>query len=149
MDANSIMKIYRLFTTLIFSSLLGGCHLFGDYIPPDETTTVTKTDNGLCFAVPNAGDYRPATIRIRPRNTPEGTGFSRLMPALSINKGALCIADSYYSFPQNGDFIVNYSLRSPTRQRERRFVVVVFKMVNGEPHLLKPSHDEAPLLHED
>lgn len=139
------MKKNKKLMIIIFSSLLTGCHLLGDYIPPGETSTVTKTEHGLCFTVPSAGDYRPATLGIRLRDTPAATGFFREMPALAIHQGELCIPDSYYKFPSNGDFIVEYALRSPTQKRERRFVVTVFKMDNGEPHMLKPRDDEVSL----
>jgi len=140
-----MMKKYKKLIIILLSSLVVGCHLLGDYVTPGETSTVSKTDLGLCFAVPNAGDYRPATLGIRHRDTPAATGFFREMPALAIHQGELCIPDSYYKFPSNGAFIVEYALRSPTKKRERRFVVTVFKIVNGEPHMLKPRDDEVSL----
>ncbi|MGV3345752.1 putative T6SS immunity periplasmic lipoprotein [Enterobacteriaceae bacterium LUAb1] len=134
------MIIRHLLMVTVLCSL-AGCWM-GDYSPPIETTTVKRTNAGLCFKVSDPGDYRLATLRIRPRGVVKD--FFRMMPALSITDEQLCIPDSYYPFPKKGDFVVDYSLRSPSKMDKRRFMVAVFRLVDGEPYPLKPRNDEVP-----
>ncbi|MGV3346527.1 putative T6SS immunity periplasmic lipoprotein [Enterobacteriaceae bacterium LUAb1] len=135
------MNTLKILLPTLLSSLLAGCWL-EDYAPPIKTTTVKRTNAGLCFKVTNPGDYRIATLGIKVRGAEKG--FFREMPALTIKKEQLCIPDSWYHFPQNGEFIVDYSLRSPVKIDKRRFIIVVFRLINGEPYPLQPREGEAP-----
>ncbi|MGV3344334.1 putative T6SS immunity periplasmic lipoprotein [Enterobacteriaceae bacterium LUAb1] len=120
---------------------LSGCWM-GDYVPPIENTTVKRSHSGLCFNVKKLDDYKLKALRIRNRDAEKG--FFRNMPALTITEGQLCVPDSYYHFPEEGDFVVEYSLHSPGRVNRPRFMVAVFRLTGGEPFLLPPRESEVP-----
>ncbi|MGV3345749.1 putative T6SS immunity periplasmic lipoprotein [Enterobacteriaceae bacterium LUAb1] len=134
--AAMIMRNLLLVTVLCS---LAGCWM-GDYHHPSETTVVKKTNAGLCFKVNDPGDYRLATLGIKLRDDDEG--FFRKMPALSITDEQLCIPDSYYHFPKNGDYLVDYTLRSPTKVKELRYVVTALRMTDGEFQQLRLRYSE-------
>ncbi|MGV3344332.1 putative T6SS immunity periplasmic lipoprotein [Enterobacteriaceae bacterium LUAb1] len=134
------MIIRHLLPVIVLLSL-SGCWM-GDYVPPIETTTVKRTNGGLCFKVTDTGDYRLTYIGIKPRDAQ--TSFFRNMPALTITEGQLCVPDSYYHFPEEGDFVVDYSLHSPGRVNRPRFMVAVFRLTGGEPFPLPPRESEIP-----
>ncbi|MGV3346529.1 hypothetical protein ACGVWS_12575 [Enterobacteriaceae bacterium LUAb1] len=58
------MNILKIALPTLLLSLLTGCWL-GDYVPENEITTVASTPAGLCFNVPDAGDYRPYYLSIK------------------------------------------------------------------------------------
>ncbi|MGV3345751.1 putative T6SS immunity periplasmic lipoprotein [Enterobacteriaceae bacterium LUAb1] len=132
------MIIRKLLVATVLCSLVG-CWM-GDYHHPSETTVAKKTNAGLCFKVNDPGDYRLATLRIRPRDVVKD--FFVMMPALSIADGQLCIPDSYYHFPKNGDYLVDYTLRSPTKVKEQRYVVTALRMTDGEFQQLRLRYSE-------
>ncbi|MGV3346530.1 hypothetical protein ACGVWS_12580 [Enterobacteriaceae bacterium LUAb1] len=67
--------------------------------------------------------------------------FSKMLPALTIANQQICIPDTYYAFPGNGNMYVDIALESPTHINKRRFIVAKFSMIDGQPHTPK-RHDK-------
>ncbi len=126
---------------VILSFLLAGCP-WGDYVPQAQLSTVSRTDDAVCFSFPNAGDYRPAYLSVRERAASPGSGFNKKLPPLKVTANHLCIPDSYYHFPDNGDFYADVTLESPGREKEQRILIAVFRLVDGQPQMLEPEPGE-------
>ncbi|GAL58212.1 hypothetical protein EV102420_09_02450 [Pseudescherichia vulneris NBRC 102420] len=126
---------FRMFWSVVFSGIflltLTGCPGPGDRFIPHETTSVSKQGKNICFNVTDAQDYQPADIGINPRGTPAKEKDFNFSPGLTIVDGKLCIPPSFYHFPDNGRFIVEYILISKKDDEPRKFVVGV-GIKNGE-----------------
>ena len=102
---------------------LTGCPGSGDRLTPDEEATVIMMADNVCFEVQDAGDYQPADIAINPRGTPYKEQNIILAPALRVTDGKLCVPPSFYTFPDQGEFIVEYVLTSPQHPDKTRKMV--------------------------
>ncbi|HCI5429472.1 hypothetical protein EKN92_23120 [Enterobacter hormaechei] len=92
---------------------------------PHETTSVSKQGKNVCFNIKDAQDYQPVDIGINPRGIPLKEKDFNFSPELTIVDGKLCIPPSFYHFPDNGRFIVEYILISKKHDEPRKFVVGV------------------------
>lgn len=109
---------------LILSAfLLTGCPGAGDRLKADETTTVSKAGEDVCFQVSDAKGYQPSLIAINPRGTPPQKLSVTDSPNLTVKNGELCIPPGFYRFPAKGQFIVQYILEVPGEQGSQRSVV--------------------------
>jgi hypothetical protein len=122
--------------------MLTGCPGSGDQIRFDETALVSRMGEDVCFRVSDAQDYKPAIISINPRHTPSREKKFTDNPGLLILNGMLCIPPSFYRFPNEGQFIVEYVLTSVNRESEPRKVVVTLAISNGRIYNTKPSYQE-------
>ncbi|GAA3606571.1 hypothetical protein GCM10023078_37040 [Gibbsiella greigii] len=52
---------------MITSFFLAGCSSSGDRLKADETTTVSKIGEDICFQVPDVGNYPLSLIAINPQ----------------------------------------------------------------------------------
>ncbi len=133
-----MVKVYgfRMFFSVVLSGLclliLTGCPGPGDRFIPHETTSVSKQGQNICFKVSDAQDYQPDDIGINPRGTPSKEKDFNFSPNLTIADGKLCIPPSFYHFPDNGRFIVEYILTSKKHEDEPRKFVVGVGINNGE-----------------
>ncbi|WP_296407461.1 putative T6SS immunity periplasmic lipoprotein [Pluralibacter sp.] len=120
---------FGMFFPVVFSGLclviLTGCPGQGDRFIPHESTSVSKQGKNVCFNITDAQDYQPADIGINPRGTPSKEKDFDFSPELTIVDGKLCIPPSFYYFPDNGVFIVEYILISKKHDEPRKFVVGV------------------------
>jgi len=139
------MKIKKMLFFVIFSSILSGCGLLGDYTPHYEIVKVSRTHAGFCFQVKRPGDYYAHYLVIRNRDMPQMSGFNKEFPALTIYNNQLCIPDSYYQFPDSGEINVEIALRSPTKRKINRFIMSEFKIVNGVPYPFNPYDYSVPI----
>lgn len=124
----------RLFCTALFLVsiiTLTGCPGSGDRLRPDEETTAIKVGDNICFSVSDAEDYQPADIAINPRGTPSREEKITFSPALTVTDGQLCIPSSFYTFPDNGKFIVSYILVSQKHTDEPRRMVAGLEILHG------------------
>ncbi|MDR2263422.1 MAG: hypothetical protein LBE93_08200 [Enterobacter asburiae] len=120
---------FGMFWPVIISGLclviLTGCPGPGDRFIPHETTSVSKQGKNVCFNITDAQDYQPADIGINPRGTPSKEKDFNFPPEVTIVDGKLCIPPTFYHFPDNGVFIVEYRLISKKYDESRKFVVGV------------------------
>jgi len=121
---------FRIFWSIVFSGIfpfiLTGCPGPGDRFIPHETTSVSKMGKKICFKIIDAEDYQLFDIGINPRGTPPKEKDFNFSPGLKIVDGKLCIPPSFYHFPDNGRFIVEYMLISKKDNNTlRKFVVGV------------------------
>lgn len=128
MKNNSKMSCLIVLTSVF---LLAGCPGSGDRLKADETTTVSKVGENICFQVPDARNYRPSLIAINPRGTPAQKLSATDSPDLAINNGELCIPPSFYHFPENGQYVVQYILEAPNERQSPRSVVAGIKFSDG------------------
>ena len=140
-----VIMIIKILRPILLSSLLVSCGLFGEHFPQYEIVSVSKTFSGYCFQIKNSGDYYAHYISIRDRNAPERSGFNRKLPALKIENDHLCIPQTYYHFPKQGEVNVDIALRSPTKVMQRRFIMSEFKIVNGVPYPFNPYDYSVPI----
>lgn len=127
------LKLQFLSSALFLVSLvmLTGCPGTGDRLRPDEEAIVTQGGGDLCFGVPDAGDYQPANIAINPRGTEFRAREIIFSPALYVTDGLLCIPSSFYAFPDKGQFIVSYVLKSKRHKNEPRRMVAGLEILQG------------------
>ncbi len=121
---------FNLFFPVVLSGMclliLTGCPGPGDRFIPNETTSVSKQGENVCFSIADAQDYQPADIGINPRGTPSKEKDFNFSPGLAIADGKLCIPPSFYHFPDEGQFVVEYLLISKKYDdAPRKFVVGV------------------------
>lgn len=128
MKYKTISSSLLLVTSIFF---LTGCPGSGDRLKADETTTVSKVGADICFQVPKAENYHPSLIAINPRGTPAQNLSATDLPDLTIKNGKLCIPPSFYQFPNNGQYIVQYILESPDTQGSQRSVVTGIEFSDG------------------
>lgn len=127
----TINKSTRLLLVVAGLIALTGCPGQGDRLKADETTTVLKEGDNVCFVVPNARDFQPSYIVINPRETPVQERKYTFLPQLKVRDEKLCIPPSFYSFSMNGQFVVNYILKSRTQDDSPRSVVVGVEFKQG------------------
>ncbi|QKJ87263.1 hypothetical protein PMPD1_2318 [Paramixta manurensis] len=127
---------------LISSILVTGCPGIGDRLQPDETTSVSKIRDEICFLVPNSRDYQPIFIAINQRNKPSQEMTFTRKPDLHVQNGQLCLPADFYAFPEKGEFIVQYILASQKDSESRRSVVSAFEIANGRVHNLTLTRQE-------
>ncbi|MGV3346528.1 putative T6SS immunity periplasmic lipoprotein [Enterobacteriaceae bacterium LUAb1] len=137
------MNRLKIVLPVALSSLLAGCWL-GDSMPPTETTTVQRTQSGLCFRVVNAADYQIKFISVKNIEENNKVVFKKLLPSLNMTNEQFCIPDTYYLFPQNGHFCVRYRLESPAKMKAYRYVVTTFKLRKGKPYPFQPHESKVP-----
>lgn len=124
-----IMK-KRIFFILLFpcAFILAGCPGQGDRLQPDEITTVKKTGNNICFLVPDAAEYQPTIMTIGQRDKPAEKMWRGDNPALKVQNGQLCIPPALYSFPEDGQYVVRYVLKSSQQNKLVRSVVAAIEV---------------------
>ena len=125
--------------------VLTGCPGPGDRMTPDETATVSRRGDNVCFTVTNAQDYQPADIGINPRGTPSKHKDFNFSPDLTVTDGQLCIPPSFYRFPDKGQFIIEYLLTSKTHKEAPRNVVVILEINQGRFYNVTPTEREITL----
>ena len=130
------------------SALLSGlCLLVLTGCPEDlgvrfnETAKVSRESDSICFSVTDAQDYQPADIGINPRGIPSKSKHFIFSPDLVVSAGKLCVPPSFYLFPDKGQFIVEYRLRSEINNKSRK-VVVTFEINNGYVYNVTPTESE-------
>ncbi|WP_260471567.1 putative T6SS immunity periplasmic lipoprotein [Enterobacter hormaechei] len=120
-----LVSVGLLFFSGLCLVILTGCPGPGDRFIPHETTSVSKQGKNVCFNIKDAQDYQPVDIGINPRGIPLKEKDFNFSPELTIVDGKLCIPPSFYHFPDNGRFIVEYILISKKHDEPRKFVVGV------------------------
>lgn len=121
---------------------LTGCPGSGDRIRFDETTQVSRVGKDVCFRVLNSQGYQPAIISINLRHTPSIEKTFTDDPDVIIKNGLLCISPSFYSFPEKGQFIVEYVLTSKKHNHEPRKFVVTLEINKGRIYNVPPTDKE-------
>lgn len=109
-----------------------GCPGAGDRLKADETTTVNKIGDNICFYVPNATNYQLSLIAINARGTPPQDLSATDSPDILLKNERLCIPPSFYKFPENGQYIVQYILASFDDQASQRSVVTGIELSGGD-----------------
>ncbi|WP_350319014.1 putative T6SS immunity periplasmic lipoprotein [Lelliottia wanjuensis] len=125
--------------------ILTGCPGPGDRMQFDETAVVMQQSESVCFNVNDSQDYQPADMGINPRGIPSKEKKFDFSPDLKVSDGKLCIPPSYYHFPDNGQFIVEYVLKSNKNEDITRSVVVILGIKNGHIFNLTPTEKEISL----
>lgn len=137
---------FRLLLSVLFSGasllVLTGCPGPGDRMTPDETAQVSQKGDNVCFTVTDAQDYQPSDIGINPRGTPSRGKDFNFSPNLTVANGQLCIPPSFYRFPDKGQFIVEYLLKSGTHKDAPRNVVVTVEVNHGRIYNVTPTERE-------
>lgn len=128
--------------SLICLLTLTGCPGSGDRLTPDEKATVIMMADNVCFEVPDAGDYQPADIAINPRGTPYKEQNIAFDPALRVTDGKLCISPSFYTFPDQRQFIVEYVLTSSQHPDKPRKMVAGLGILQGHIHSISLTDRE-------
>lgn len=112
--------------------LLAGCPGAGDRLIPNETATVSKAGEDICFQVSDARNYHASLIAINPRGTPAQTLSVTDAPDLPLRDGKLCIPPGFYRFPDQGQYIVQYILTRPGERETPRSVVAGIEFTDGQ-----------------
>lgn len=137
------MAVFRMLWCAFLSGvcllMLTGCPGSGDRIRFDETAQVSQQGENVCFNVTDAQDYQPADIGINPRGTPSKEKNFNFTPNLTISDGKLCIPPSFYSFPNKGQFIIEYVLTSKKHADEPRSVVIILEINKGHIYNMTPT----------
>ncbi|MDF7680991.1 hypothetical protein PT300_10535 [Enterobacteriaceae bacterium ESL0689] len=140
---------FRISGAMLLTSIslvaLTGCPGPGDRMRFDETTQVTKQGENVCFYVNNAQDYQLADIGINPRDLPIKEREFDFSPALRVVNGMLCIPPSFYHFPEKGQFIIQYILKSKNPKNEPRSVVVTAEVSGKYIYNVTPTEMEIAL----
>jgi len=127
---------FRIFCSVVFSGMclviLTGCPGSGDRFIPHETSSVSRQGENVCFDVNDAQDYQLADIGINLRGTPSKEKDFNFSPDITIADGKLCIPPSFYHFPDDGQFIVEYILISKKHDDEPRKFIVGVGINHGE-----------------
>jgi len=106
----------------------------------DKTARVSREDDSICFTGTDIQNYKLAGIGINSRGITTKSKDFILSPDLSVVDGKLCIPPSFYHFPDNGQYIVEY--RSPSEDNKSRRVVVTFEINNGHVYNVTPTERE-------
>lgn len=142
------IKIRVLWSILLSGAcllILTGCPGPGDRMIPDETAQVSQQGGDVCFTVKDEQDYQLADIGINPRGTPSKDKDFNFSPALTVANGQLCIPPSFYRFPEKGQFIIEYLLKSETHKNAPRNVVVTLEVNYGHIYNVTPTEREITL----
>jgi len=137
-------KIMKNIISILSIIMLTGCP--GDRLDtrykPNETASVSLSDQGICLQVSDPRNYQPEIITISSRDTPIKERWYKYKPNLAVDNGTLCIPSSFYQFPTKGQFIVNYILTSQTKNTPPRHVVVGFEISNGHAYGIQLQSNE-------
>ena len=115
---------------LLSLALLTGCPGSGDALRPDEISVSSTKGDSVCFSVPESEDYQPVTISIEPRGTRFRDREITFDPKLRVVNNLLCIPPSFYLFPDKGQFIISYVLRSKRHEDTPRRMVAGIEIHN-------------------
>ena len=110
--SNKATRSASRYAFLLTLTLITGCPGHGDYLRPDEITTVSTRGDNVCFSVQEPEDYQPVTISIDPGGTRFRERQITFDPTLRVVNSQLCISPSFHHFPDKGQFIVRYVLHS-------------------------------------
>lgn len=127
---------------LISLLALTGCPGIGDRVLPREEAKVSMQGDSVCFRIPNAEGLQPVHIAINPRGTPFRQQKVIFDPDLKLVNEQLCVPPSFFKFPREGQFIIEYVLASKTRSSTPRIVVTGIEMSNGRAHVISLSAEE-------
>lgn len=108
----------------------------------DETAIVNKEDSKICMNITNAQDYQPVDMGINIRGTPSKEKRYNFSPGLTVNNGRLCIPQSFYQFPDKGQFIIEYVLKSKENPKQPRSFVVTLEVDKGRIYNVTPTERE-------
>jgi hypothetical protein len=111
----------------------------------DETAVVSLQGENVCFNVNDAQDYQPVAIAINLRGTPSKEKKYNFSPNLIVSNGELCIPPTFYHFPEKGQFLVEYILKSKKHEDDPRSVVVALEIKNGHIYNVTPTEREIAL----
>lgn len=128
---------------LISLLTLTGCPCIGDRVQPRERAEVSMQGDNVCFEIPAAGDKQPVHIAINPRGTPYRQQSIIFDPVLKVVNEQLCIPPSFFHFPLEGQFIVEFVLASKARNNTPRVFITGVAMSKGRAHAMPLSVDEA------
>lgn len=107
----------------------------------DKTARVSREGGSICFSGEDKQNYKLEYISINPRGMdPKNKDYFN-KPDLTVSDGKLCLPTSFYPFPDTGQFIVEYRLRSGSNNRPQR-VVVTFEINNGYVYNVAPTESE-------
>lgn len=135
-------RLYSIFLSIFYLLILTGCPGPGDRIRFDETAWVSREGDNVCMSIADAQDYQPVDMGINPRGTFSKEKKFDFSPGLSIANGKLCIPPSYYIFPDKGQFIIEYVLKSKMHEDYPRSFVVTLESYNGRVYNVTPTEKE-------
>ena len=127
-----IFDRFRVIIIFMISLMLVGCPSVSDRLRPHEATKVTSEHDAICFQVLNSQAYQVGSIFIYLRGTPPKERYFIYRPNLSIDNGEMCIPHNFYSFPREGQFIVEYILTANSDTLWPRHVVVGVEFIDGK-----------------
>ncbi|QUG74106.1 hypothetical protein GKQ23_03385 [Erwinia sp. E602] len=108
----------------------------------DETAVVSQQGDNVCFNVNDAQDYQPADMGINRRGIASKEKKFNFSPELKVTDGKLCIPPTFYHFPDKGQFLVEYVLKSKKNEDKPRSVVVTLEIKNGRIYNVTPTERE-------
>jgi len=120
---------FSAFLLLFCFPVLTGCP--GDRWRFDEEATVSTRGENICFAIPDAEDYQPVNIVINPRGTLPHEEKIIFRPPLRVEKELLCLPQSFYHFPEKGQFIITFILHSKRHKDTPRRMVSGVEINSG------------------
>jgi len=135
------MFFYGKITGLISVFILTGCPGIGDRIQPSEEARVSMQAGSICFWVSDVKDREVAHIAINPRETPFRQQSVIFSPDLKLLDGQLCLPPSFYDFPSEGKFIVEYVLASKEKNTLPRIVITGIEINAGHVNAIPLSTD--------
>ena len=107
----------------------------------DKTARVSREGDSICFSGEDKQNYKLEYISINPGGmNPKSNDYIN-KPDLTVFDGKLCLPTSFYQFPDKGQFIVEYRLRSGSNKRSQR-VVVTFEVNSGYVYNVTPTESE-------
>lgn len=134
--------LYRILTGFVSVFILTGCPGIGDRIQPSEETRVSMQADSICFWVSDVKDMEVAHIAINPRETPFRQQSVIFSPDLKLLDGQLCLPPSFYDFPSEGKFIVEYILASKEKNTLPRIVITRIEINAGHVNSIPLFTDE-------
>lgn len=108
----------------------------------DETAIVSKEGSSVCMNITNAQDYQPVDMGVNIRGTPSKEKNYDFSPNLTVNNGRLCIPPSFYQFPDKGQFIIEYVMKSKKNPKRPRNFVVTLEVDKGRIFNVTPTQRE-------
>jgi len=122
---------------------LTGCPGIGDRVLPREEAKVSMQGESICFWIPDVEDKQPRHIAINPIGTPFQLQKIVFSPDIKVVNEYLCIPPSFFRFPDEGQFIVEYVLAINAQDNTPRIVVTGIEMKNGRVQIIPLSAEEA------
>jgi hypothetical protein len=135
-------RISLRFLVIIFLFVITGCPGVGDTVHPDEEAKVSMSGGIICLTVTNAEDYQPTIIAINPRGRPTKQQEFTDNPNLTVRSGQLCIPPSFYQFPNEGEFIIEFVLDSNKKHLHPRSIVTGIELSKGQVRRILLNDDE-------